>query len=149
MSDLYDKYGPEGEERGGIPVGTVLDCGDPVPEREGIGTGYAGDPAAREMICYRHAEEREAADFAKADVFSAYHTGAGKVRDWQAPHGVITTWTGRKLATVTAEWSTPAGGYNRYGQTMRHIQAVAADGTRWHGKYMPDWSELVTLRRNK
>ena len=152
MTALYDTYGPYGTDRTGVPVGTVLDCGDTLAPPESIGTGYAGTADGR-MICYRHAEDAEAADFVAAEHFSCYVTpirpGQSQVGDGirNAAGGYhVTTWTGRELARVVSYSDSrahPSGGI------MRSVRVVGFDGSRWYGRYMPDWSELVTLHRAK
>lgn len=151
MSSLYDAHGPGGSGKP-IPPGTMLDCGHVLAIHDGIGAGYAGT-GEHEIICYPCAEDREAQDFLTADVFTAYATtfrGDGSChakycvprRDCSCPL-IITTWTGRRLADIVRYHD---GGGHPY-VTMRYLRVTAPDGSRWWGRYAPEWSEVVTLHR--
>lgn len=121
----------------------VCECGAGFADHD-FGTGYAAT-ADKRMICYRCAEADEAKDFAAAAIYTAYHVEK-RPTGWDAAAGTIQTWTGKELARVTAAWESHA---HPTGGTMRHIQAKAPDGSRWYGRYMPDWTEAVTLHRVK
>ena len=98
--------------------------------------------------CAAHGREASACDdcyaaeqteFARADAYSAYVNT--QTRE-------ITTFPGRKLATLTntqhGPWRyTPTGGVYK----MRYVQAIAPDGSHWHGAGSDEW-DLVTLRRS-
>jgi hypothetical protein len=96
MTALYD-HAYSTNPGNAVARGTLLDCGHTLRAPDDgtalgrIGTGYAGIPDSREVVCYPCAEDREAAAFATADAFPAYDVLRG------AGHA-ITTWTGRELA---------------------------------------------------
>src|SRR5438034_2093749 len=103
----------------------ILDCGHPATETNGPGTGYAITPDGRK-ICYADSNEEERKAFAEATVYSAYA---------DERKGIITTWPGATLATITrvqhdARRWTPNGGSYR----MRHVWATAPDGAHWYGR---------------
>jgi hypothetical protein len=109
-------------------------CGKLYGAGHGIGTGYARDRDGR-TLCYPCAEDAEARDFAAAQHWTAY-----------ADKGAITTWTGRELARIVSErirYDHPSG------HPVTHVRAVAPDGSRWWGRYLADWTQAVTLHRNK
>lgn len=108
---------------------TVLDCGH-IASPRGCATGYAHTPDGKK-VCVSCAEQMEYDNFMAQEypmrdgAFFAYLSGDGKS---------LTTWTGRKLATITDLTYTEAGfGGWRRDSGRRYFRAVDDKGRQWHG----------------
>ena len=105
------------------------------------GAAYTPDGRAPELdapadtAAYNAAvEAAELEAWAKApDRFAAY-----------AADGKIVTWSGKELGRITSR--------TVYRNNLGKIAAITAQGSNgatYHGRYGPDWSQLVRLRRSK
>jgi hypothetical protein len=109
----------------------IVDCGHEAVA-EGIGTGYATMPDGK-RVCYACADASERERMRTADSMFAYVSTDSRS---------ITTWTGGKLATVTAVWTS-----DRARKT--YVQATDVHGTRWYGQGPSETGNYVNLRRAK
>ncbi|MGW7531760.1 hypothetical protein [Amycolatopsis sp. NPDC054798] len=110
-----------------VTPATRLNCGhNPVPD--GIGTGFATDPATGATICYACADERQRDALNHATRFAAYVA---------CDSATLTTWSGGHLATIDPadrhqageRATTPTG--HRWTRFTWH--ATDGDGGRWFG----------------
>jgi hypothetical protein len=113
-----------------------LDCGHPPTKMEkgSCAAGVAVDRAGN-TSCYACAEKAEVVAFRCAGTerkpFGAYLS-----TDPQSPTRlVLTTWTGRKLATVMGTHKIPTGRVSFiHGRTMESFVAVDPEGREWYGR---------------
>lgn len=103
---------------------TTLDCGhEPTTDDTAavrVGTGYAVRLDGT-RICYACAEAEEARAFSEATIYTAYVNSA---------ETEFQTWTGGKLARITAK-SVSRSGF--YGSRVYRYWATAPNGTKWYG----------------
>jgi hypothetical protein len=87
----------------------------------GICTGYATTQGGA-RICYACADAAQHEEMRTAQSMFAYLSSDGRT---------ISTWTGGALARVTSEHTQRVGFGFRPSRT--YLQAIAPDGSRWHG----------------
>lgn len=107
------------------------DCGHIRVRPDGIGTGYATDPATGLTMCYTCADVRQLADMATADTITAYLSQDER-------H--VTTWTGGTLARVLSVNDSP-------GNRRKYVRAVDDNGVHWRGTGPRESGTYVTLHR--
>ncbi len=103
-----------------------VDCQQTFPKREGCGaTGYATLPNETN-ICYHCADKRQIEDLKdRSKHFCAY---VGK--------GIITTWTGGKLMTITSQrpCELTRRSFWHDSKSFKSIHAVDVHGGHWTGR---------------
>jgi hypothetical protein len=120
-------------------MAAVLVCGhQPSPHSE-FTTGTAHTRDGRE-ICWTCADAEQRDEMRIVDRFTAYLV---RTKDGAQ----LQTWSGGLLATVTASWSTSAGGFARRTMITR-FRAVDSDGVRWFGT-SPGYGMYARMRRAK
>jgi hypothetical protein len=119
----------------------LLNCGHEPSVRDdatrSVGTGYGTIEGYQ--LCYDCCEQWEVFDFTRATVYSGYVNETTRK---------VTTWTGGKLATITAVRTDRRMWTGNGSYRMRHVWATGPGGSRWYGKASHEW-DLVTLRRVK
>ena len=126
-----------------VSPGDILDCGHPCPERTEhyVGYGHWDDKTA----CYLCMDDRSRAEMTTADTYLAYLAETSPRYDgahiWA---GVLATWTGGHLATVTELWWSK----NTWAGKLYHFRAVDATGAHWYGT-SPGPGMYARMHRNK
>lgn len=108
------------------------DCGHVRERPDGIGTGYATDPATGRTMCYACADTWQLARMSETNLVVGY-LSADRKR--------VTTWTGGTLAHVMHTHDSP-------GNHRRYVVAVDdVDGAVWRGSGPRESGTYVTLHR--